>query len=354
MSSEKPDISVLIPAYNVEDWVASSLDSLLKQSFRNFEILIADDGSTDSTPQICDDYQVKHEQIRVFHIENSGAASARNYLIDRARGKYFYFMDADDWAEENMLEEMFEFAESNSLELVICGYFIDTYYAEDKYYRELRTAPDTVFKTQQDFRNYAYKFFDAQLLYAPWNKLYLASYIKENKIYYPKTFWDDLPFNLEVVRDIKRVGCFSSRYYHFLRARGEAENAKYRPNMYEKREEENELMHELFAYWNLDTPEIREYLGRRHAERLIGCLENITNSACKLSYKEKKAEIKKILDSASAKQALQYAKSTSIMIAAIYFPMRRKFVSIVFLENKFISFVKTRSTNIFARLKANR
>ncbi|MCF0105027.1 MAG: glycosyltransferase family 2 protein, partial [Eggerthellaceae bacterium] len=274
MSLEKPAISVIIPAYNVSAWVASSLDSLLKQSFKDFEILIVDDGSTDRTPQICDEYQDKYDQIRVFHIENSGAASARNYLIDRARGKYFYFMDSDDWAEENMLSDMYKFAEANSLELIICGYFIDTYYAKNKYYREFRTAPDAVFKTQQEFRNYAYKLFDAQLLYAPWNKLYLASYIKENKIYYPKTFWDDLPFNLEVVRDTEKVGCLNRRYYHFLRARSEAENTKYRPDMYEKREEENALMRELFSYWKLNTPELREYLGRRHAERLIGCLEN--------------------------------------------------------------------------------
>ncbi|MCF0232202.1 MAG: glycosyltransferase family 2 protein, partial [Enterococcus sp.] len=199
MPPKKPAISIIIPAYNVETWLAKTLDSLLSQSFRDFEILIADDGSTDKTPQICDNYQAKNKEICVFHIKNSGAASARNFLIDKSRGKYLYFMDADDWAEKTMLEDMFNFAEKYSLELVVCGFYIDTYYSENKFYREKRTAPDIVFKTQQDFRDYAYKLFDAQLLYAPWNKLYLASYIKENKIYYPKTFWDDLPFNLEVM-----------------------------------------------------------------------------------------------------------------------------------------------------------
>ena len=86
---------------------------------------------------------------------------------------------------------------------------------------------------------------------------------------YKRQFWDDLPFNLDVMREVERVGCIDGHYYHFLRARAESENTKYRPDMYDKREEEHRWMNELYAYWNLDSPEIEEFLARRYAERLV-------------------------------------------------------------------------------------
>lgn len=117
--------------------------------------------------------------------------------------------------------------------------------------------------------------FDAQLLYAPWNKLYRRSYIKEKGIRFPGTFWDDLPFNLDVMRDVERVGCIDGHYYHFLRARAESENTKYRPDMYDKREEEHRWMNELYAYWNLDfsrnrgvlSPSLRRTASWLHRKR---------------------------------------------------------------------------------------
>ena len=84
--------------------------------------------------------------------------------------------------------------------------------------------------------------FDANLLYPPWNKLFRADYLRKNGILFPETFWDDFPFVLAVVRDVERVGVLDTAYYHFLRARQESETARYRADMYEKREEEHGWM----------------------------------------------------------------------------------------------------------------
>lgn len=350
----KPKISIILPVYNVENWLNRAASTLQSQSFKDFEAWLVDDGSTDNSGNICDEIASKDTRFKVIHQNNAGAAAARNAAIPKATGKYLYFMDPDDWCENTMLEDMYSFAEKYSLELVITGFYIDTYYKQDKFYQETRTAPDAVYKSQDDFRENAYKLFDEQLLYSPWNKLYLREYLSKNKILFPATFWDDLPFNLDVIRNIRKVGCINKKYYHFLRAREEAENTKYRPDMYHKREEENNWMHELYKHWEIDGDDVEEFLARRYSERLIGCIENLTNKNCTLPKEEKLRQIKQMITTPQAIDSFKKTKPNSKMMEIMLKPLKKQNAKLTYKEGQFISFVKQNSTNIFARLKANR
>lgn len=353
--SRNPSISIIIPVYNVKAWLGRAVGSLQNQTFSSYEILLVDDGSTDGSGALCDSLANDDMRIRVIHQKNQGAASARNAAIEIARGTFLYFMDGDDWCDPRMLEDMYRTASENNLDLLVTGFTIDTYYDDEgRYYRELRTAPNKIYASQDEFRRDAYKLFDAQLLYAPWNKLYRRSYLMENNLRFPTTFWDDLPFNLDVMRDIERVGCLNGHYYHFLRARAESENTKYRADMYDKREEENQWMISLFEYWGIDTPEVREFLARRYAERLVGCIENITNRNCTLTPAEKRAAIRAMITTPQAQKALKLAKPRTKMMCVVLAPLRLGSVGLTMAQSSVISWVRQNSTNLFARLKANR
>lgn len=354
MVTATPKISIIIPVYNVERWLRRAVTTLFNQTFQDYELILVDDGSTDASGSICDDLAHDDKRVKVIHQENGGAACARNTAIAAATGQYLYFMDGDDWCEPTMLEDMHRFAIAHDLDLVITGFYIDTYYNERKFYRELRTAPDVVYPSQREFRKHAHELFDAQLLYAPWNKLYRREYLASNSILFPKTFWDDLPFNLDVIRDIEKVGCINARYYHFLRARAEAENTKYRSNMYEKREEEHGWLVELYRYWNLDSEEISEFLSRRYTERLIGCVENIANKSCTLSYESKLAEVNSMITTPHAIEALEKTVPRSLMMKMMLEPLRTGNAPLTLKEGSIISWVRTHSVHAFALLKANR
>ncbi len=347
-------ISVIMPVYNVEKYVGKAIDSMLAQTFKEFELFAVDDGTPDGSGKICDEYALKDSRVKVLHKENGGAPSARNMAIDIARGKYFYFMDSDDWAEPTMLQDMFELAEKNNAQYVVTGYFIDTYYSDTEYMTLNISYPDTVYPTREDFRRDAYKLFDKNLLYTPWNKLYLASYIMEKNLRFPHTFWDDFPFNLSVVRDVDRVVVSSKQYYHFMRARAESETAKYMPKMYEKREEEHGWMLELYSYWGVNDAGSREFLARRYIERLVGCIENITNKKCTLTAKEKKREIKKIIKDPKVAENLRVAKPKSIMMRMVLLPVRLNSAWLTYTESSLISKVKSSNTKLFATLKSRR
>ncbi|TLS49407.1 glycosyltransferase family 2 protein [Paenibacillus antri] len=116
----QPYISVIVPVYNAEKFIRRCVDSLLSQSYRDFEVLLINDGSTDRSGPICDEYQERYENIRVFHTENRGVSAARNLGIEQCNGEYVQFVDSDDFVDENYILGMLE-GISEGIDLVIGG-----------------------------------------------------------------------------------------------------------------------------------------------------------------------------------------------------------------------------------------
>lgn len=350
----KPLVSVIAPVYGVEKYIPRAVESLQAQTYKNWELFLVDDGSKDNSGAVCEELAKDDNRIKVIHKENGGAPSARNVAIDKASGKYMFFMDPDDWAEPKMLEDLVSIAERDDAQLVVAGFYIDTYYSDTEKFQQEQFVPSVTFGSQAEFRENAYKMFDASLLYAPWNKLVRADYVLENELYFPDTFWDDLPWNLSVVRDVSRVSVTENKYYHFIRQRSESEGAKYRPNMYAKREEEQTWMEELFSYWNISNLEVSEFLARRYIERIIGCIENLTNPSCSKPLFKKLKEIRSIIALPRVRSAVKTAKPNSKYMAIMLVPIKAKLTLLTYLEGKVISHIKVHNTKIFAMLKANR
>jgi len=115
-------ISIIVPVYNVEPYLRKCLDSILDQTYRDLEILIIDDGSTDGSGEICDEYK-KDERVRVFHTENKGLSCARNLGLDSANGDYIAFIDSDDWFEETALQTFLTTAQDTGADIVGCEFY---------------------------------------------------------------------------------------------------------------------------------------------------------------------------------------------------------------------------------------
>lgn len=351
---ENIKVSIIMPVYKVEQYVGKAIESIQAQSLKEFEFLIVDDGTPDKSGEICDRYAEYDPRIKVIHKENGGAPSARNTAMDIARGEYLYFMDSDDWAEPGMLADMYHLAKKTQAQLVVSGFFIDTYYNQTQCLTIDYVPEAGVYPEKEQFRKAAYRLFDKNMLYQPWNKLFLREYIENKKIRFPKTFWDDFPFVLSVIKDVERVTVTSKQYYHFLRARAESETARYVPQMYEKREEEDRWMTALYASWGIDDLDSREMIARRYVERLVGCVENLTNPRSGLDKMQKRQKAQKMLQNPRVKEALAIAKPRSLYMKIMLLPMRWRSVTLMLWEAECITFVKQRNPQLFANLKARR
>ena len=173
-----PLVTVAIAAYNVERFLQDGIRSVLSQTYKNLEILLVDDGSTDSTPFLCDEIAKQDSRIKVIHKENGGLGSARNVGIDKAKGKYLYFFDVDDYIEPNLVEENVKIAEEKNSDLIIFGYYARF---ENENTEELISLKEHDIHCNEDLK----RIYCDELLWMKhgngfaWNKFYRLKFLKE-------------------------------------------------------------------------------------------------------------------------------------------------------------------------------
>ena len=151
-------VSVVIPVYNVEKYLNKGIESVLSQSYEELEIILVDDGSTDSSGKMCDVYARQDKRVHIMHKENGGLSSARNAGIREAHGEYIAFVDSDDWVEPDYIERLLKACVENAAEMSICSYrYVDNEelekQAEDGF-QIVWTGKDAVFHRMLDEDTY--------------------------------------------------------------------------------------------------------------------------------------------------------------------------------------------------------
>ena len=128
-------ISIIIPVYNVVEWLDQCMDSVINQTFTDFEVLLIDDGSTDGSDLKCDDWFQKDKRIRVFHKKHEGVWISRNFGIQKAEGKYLAFVDSDDWIDKQYIEKLYDRARKTDADIVGCDFWRFNNQTKEKSYR---------------------------------------------------------------------------------------------------------------------------------------------------------------------------------------------------------------------------
>lgn len=136
-------ISIIVPIYNKEDYLPQCLDSIINQSYTNFEVLLVNDGSTDSSGIICQEYAERDSRFRYIEKENGGVSSARNLGLERSEGAYITFIDSDDWVEFNYLEVLYNALRENNADVAISSY--KSYYLDGKFYLRVYSSQEEEF-----------------------------------------------------------------------------------------------------------------------------------------------------------------------------------------------------------------
>ena len=361
MQINNPKITVIMPVYNVEDYLKNSIDSVLRQTFSDFELILVNDGSTDGSKDICEKYLNIDGRVKLINQDNLGAHNARNSALKIAKGSYVAFFDSDDYVDDNMLHDLYTLAKDYKSDLVISGFRINTYYNNEEYITK-EYVPYTgdnntikVYSDYETFRKDAYRNFDINMFYPPWNKLYKLSYLKNNDITFPILYRDDFPFVLNVIRDIKDVVITKKCYYNFVRKRSDSETQKYVKNLYDKREEEHTYMLDIYKYWDMlsDTDSF-EMISRRYVDRLIECIVNLYNKECTLTDIEKRDEIKKYFSSDNFKTSIKCARPRKLYLKLMYIPLILRNISLTLLMGRFINYIKSHNIRIFTILKVDR
>lgn len=213
MSDEKPIISIIVPVYNVEQYIAKCLASIQAQTFSNFEAILVDDGSPDNCGKICDAFAATDTRFRVIHQVNGGLSNARNSGLSVAKGKYIGFVDSDDSIAPDMYEKLYNEAIRTGADIVICDHFR---------VEEGKNVPRNSFAKNQIFNNrdLMHKLADDELTSYIWCKLYKKELFEETKFIEEHNF-EDLAIFHELVHRAKKIAYLHDcLYYYFINPKG--------------------------------------------------------------------------------------------------------------------------------------
>ena len=233
----RPKISIIIPLYNAEKEISRCMESIYKQTFTDYEIILVNDGSKDNSAEICRRYAEKDRRVTFIDKENGGSGSARNAGIEVARGKYIYFCDADDEISENLLERVYTVAESGDYDLVVFSVHSKIINSDTgEVIREYNTAQeDRILKTKSDFRSsFSRLYYEGVLFGAPYNKLFKTSVIRDNSVRFPdlKRGQDEI-FNMRYYRYVNSCAVIPDSLYTYYQFDDIGKNKKYRLNYFE-------------------------------------------------------------------------------------------------------------------------
>lgn len=216
---QSSEISVIIPVYRVEDYLDRCVESICKQTYRNLQIILVDDGSDDQCPKMCDEWAKKDDRIQVVHKKNGGLSDARNAGLKEATGEFVYFMDSDDYIVENTLEILLNTMLNYNADAVAYGYIkIDekgNAVKESHFWKGMYC-----FESEKEKLYYIYKMLlKYQIGWEAWSRMYRMKIIRDNNLWFEpnvEIFAEDQCFNLYYTLCSTNIYCIPERLYYYL------------------------------------------------------------------------------------------------------------------------------------------
>lgn len=203
------DISVIVPIYNAEKHLNRCLDSIINQSFSDFELILINDGSDDDSGKICEIYAKKDKRIRVVHKKNEGVSSARNLGIDIALGEYITFIDSDDWIEQDFFKESMKYIKKNKISILITGFVFEN---NKKSFNIFSGKNDEIFSKEEAQMEF---FKQDKFSWTVYDKFYERTIIKAFKFDKKIKIGEDMLFFWEILNSVEKIGYLPLYQYHY-------------------------------------------------------------------------------------------------------------------------------------------
>lgn|GEM_PF-153417 len=280
-------VSIIIPIYNAEKHIKRCLDNLLSQDYGNIEIILIDDGSTDNSLNICNEYSKRNSIIKSYHTLNRGSGPARNYGIEKATGDYVYFMDADDSLSSIAISSLVKVALDKESDLIVFGYQMVNSRGKvvnQKIYREKDITAQSV---RGNYEHYIDMNMEWGIQGAPWNKFFNLQKIKKYRILYPdlKRHQDEV-FISRYISVADKISFISNIFYDYYFNDTVAKWKKFPIDYIDIVNELKQFRIDIICKWNPSNTKVKELINREHAYNVIKCLELLFNPKFAFSKKE--------------------------------------------------------------------
>ena len=316
-------ISVIVPVYRVEKYLGECIDSILSQTYENFELILVDDGSPDNSGKICDEYAEKDKRIRVIHKENGGVSSARNLGLDNANGEYVTFIDSDDFVDKKYLEVLYSTLINFDTDVSVCR-ASKAINGEYTIYPESFPTKSVIEQGTAEFFDFFARYFSLKchMFGSAWRCLFKKSTIGETRFDKNIRISEDLLFVANVIFNSNRIGFINESLY-FYRMDNASATSSYKKSFFES---QAQLSHELCVLFaKIDKKGFDKILKRYNA---LLCYYLLSNELkFRKSNPDYKENLKKIRKSELYKSFKLFSG-----IKILKFKMKLKFFVIWFIS----------------------
>lgn len=322
-------ISCIVPVYNVEKYLKKCLDSILNQSFKDFELIIVDDGSTDNSSIICDEYLNIDNRVKVIHKENGGLSDARNRGIEEAIGDYLIFIDSDDYVDSSMFEVLYNLNQKNNTEISACDKAF-VYEKSDHIEYGINSNkvyildPDAAFSVIVDF----YRNLGMEM----WNKLYSRKLF--DNVRFPKgKLFEDQDTQYKLIFSANKISYIEKSLYFYLRRENSITTQKYN----DKEKERFEMVNKMVTYIKENHESI---ISKVIVYKILSCNFTIVNKMIKSNIydfdflnfirKDTKAEYKLI-----NKSDIGFIRRVQVLLLTYCWPLYKMIYKLLYSRNDY-------------------
>ena len=279
-------ISIIVPVYNVEKDLPYCLESIREQTYKNIETILVDDGSTDSSGDICNKFRLKDSRFRVFHQSNHGVAQARNAALSAAKGEYIAFIDSDDYVHPLMIETLYQACEQTGSKIAMCNYVRVNEHGVLK--ENVIKKPVVI--NQDKMMKMIFHHKDGILYHVTWNKLYKKEIIANE--FFRDGKCEDTDFNLRAFLKAENMAIIDNCLYYFFERQGSLTRNDNYINSYFY--DSTFIYYEYMKYFSSnEMPKYRGYCLSRVIKKYLNVV--YLNSISKLENKKELLELEKVI-----------------------------------------------------------
>ncbi|MFR1517232.1 MAG: glycosyltransferase family 2 protein [Clostridia bacterium] len=355
-TGQNPFITLIMPVYNAEKYLRSAIESVLAQTFQDFELLLVDDASPDGSGAICDAYAREFAgKVRVLHLaENGGLSNARNMGMDHATGTYICFMDPDDTIDADLFEKAVPAMQTYGVSAVVYGMSEEYYDVKGilKYRKRVAPIKNQLLLKQTTLRETVIHLEEQTLYGYSCNKMYLLSKIREEGLYFENVkLIEDIVFNVRYFTEAESAYLMAEAPYHYGKRIENSLTSQFVANYHELHMRRIRMIFDQYSNWNLCIPNVRRILGNLYVRYTVSALQRNCDPRAGMNHKMRKAWLREQYKSFLYAALIGYCEPENKLLKIFARLFRKKRICFTLFCARSVYIVKNKMPILFAKLK---
>ena len=353
----QPFVSVIIPVYNSEAHLPMAIDSILSQTFGEFELILVNDKSTDSCAEICDSYAGADPRVHVIHKPaNQGSGEARNTGIDAAKGRYIWFVDSDDRVEPDVIEAVHRSVTDHAAQVVVFGCVEEYFDRGGKLHHSVPICPDE--RTATDFESVhrcVMPLEEITLYGYVWNKFYLLELVRDSGARFRTVkLNEDFFFNIELFMTVESMNILAISPYYYAKRMESSLTTGFVAEYFQIHEQSVRALYDQHQKWGMLENTVSQKIANIYVRYIFSAIQRNFDSRSGMNADSRKRFLADLFDTELYNTLIPFAKSDNRMLKPLIAALKNRSAGRALRFGRVIYIVKSKLPIVFSVLKQNR